>query len=534
MPCRPSTFFCLFFALPAMLAGRIACAEPAANALPALSSVQHGDVDVSSPLNNTLNITQRSARAVIDWTSFDIGRDAAVDFDQQAGKGSIAVNRIDGKSGDPSRIYGQLTANGTVVILDPNGIIFGGSAKVDTAGLIAATGVLADASANIFATGGALVLSGVAANPAARIENHGSISVRDAGLAAFVAPQVVNSGVISARLGTAALRSGETATIDMHGDGLWSLAVTGNLAAGIAHIKNSGIIEADGGTVYLTAQTAKDAVDGVINNTGLISAQRFSQQDGKIILSAGTQPLAEKKNAMIAGTDTPVQAAIDRAAKDGSTSLYLMEGVYSGGLHIATPMTVSSFSDTGNAHIVAAGGSAALSIHADNVNIEKLLISGLLEAGSVNGLRLNGNIFIAQAGQESLRLNGSSGADITANTFNYTGSGGPVTVEGTSEVLLSGNIFAGSGSYAVLNRRSRRLTLAGNILAGFFTRALLSDDGATAVDDRRLRPSAAPAAHNEADAEITIVNADSLSVLAALAPAAGDETADCTEAPSCP
>ena len=63
-------------------------------------------------------------------------------------------------------------------------------------------------------------------NPNARIENQGTITVKQAGLAALVAPQVANSGVINAKLGHVVLAGAKTATLDLYGDGLLSLDVT--------------------------------------------------------------------------------------------------------------------------------------------------------------------------------------------------------------------------------------------------------------------------------------------------------------------
>ena len=110
---------------------------PAANALPQDPNVVAGgatfDVDGSR-----LGVTQSTDRVVIDWRSFDIGKDAEVNF-YQPGTSAIAVNRIS-SGGLPSQIAGVLRANGTVVILNPNGVIFSATSRVDVGGLMASTG----------------------------------------------------------------------------------------------------------------------------------------------------------------------------------------------------------------------------------------------------------------------------------------------------------------------------------------------------------------------------------------------------------
>ena len=62
--------------------------------------------------------------------------------------------------------------------------------------------------------------------PGAAISNAGNITIRQAGLAALVAPQVRNSGTITAQLGRVILGGATTHTLDMYGDGLVALNVT--------------------------------------------------------------------------------------------------------------------------------------------------------------------------------------------------------------------------------------------------------------------------------------------------------------------
>src|SRR5205085_880198 len=84
-------------------------------------------------------------------------------------------------------------------------------------------------------------------NPHASIVNQGTITAKDAGLVGFVAPNVENDGIINAKLGKVALASGDTFTLDMAGDKLIEVAVTGDLQKQL--VTNTGRIAADGGTV---------------------------------------------------------------------------------------------------------------------------------------------------------------------------------------------------------------------------------------------------------------------------------------------
>ena len=65
------------------------------------------------------------------------------------------------------------------------------------------------------------------ARPNAGSRTTATITVKQTGLAALVAPQVANSGVINAKLGHVVLAGAEDATLDLYGDGLVSIDVTG-------------------------------------------------------------------------------------------------------------------------------------------------------------------------------------------------------------------------------------------------------------------------------------------------------------------
>ena len=147
-----------------------------------------------STSGSATTITQSSQRAIIDWRSFDVGAHESVTF-SQPGRESIAVNRIhDSKA---SRIDGMLSANGTVMLLNQNGVLFGNSSRVDVGGIVAAAAGLDNP--DTFMAGAAARLSGSVAGAA--IVNRGRITTAPGGLAGFVAPNVENTGVITARLG---------------------------------------------------------------------------------------------------------------------------------------------------------------------------------------------------------------------------------------------------------------------------------------------------------------------------------------------
>ena len=85
---------------------------------------------------NRLDIRQTTNKAVLNWAEFNIGATNSVNFDQPSAS-ALAVNRIFQNS--PSRIFGKLTANGQVYLINQNGVLFGAGAKVNVSSLIASS-----------------------------------------------------------------------------------------------------------------------------------------------------------------------------------------------------------------------------------------------------------------------------------------------------------------------------------------------------------------------------------------------------------
>lgn len=259
-----------------------------ASALPTNPQVESGTISITQPSTTDLVIHQGSDRAIINWQNFDILHGESTRF-IQPNAGSIALNRV--RDGNPTQILGKLSANGKLVLVNPNGVFFGAGSTVDVAGLVATT---ADISSNNFMAG--VMKFDRAGNDDASVINEGRITATDGGLVALVAPGVRNSGVIQANLGTVVLGGGKTFALDMYGDGLYSFAVDGKIAAAArdnngnamdSAVENAGSITANGGKVLLTANAAKDVVSNVVNNSGVIEARAARVEGGVVVLDGG-------------------------------------------------------------------------------------------------------------------------------------------------------------------------------------------------------------------------------------------------------
>ena len=90
-----------------------------------------------------VDVQQNSATAVLNWQTFNVGRNTLLNFDQSAGGSQVnqwvVFNKVSDPSGVPSQILGSIQAQGQVYVVNSNGIIFGGSSQVNTHALVASS-----------------------------------------------------------------------------------------------------------------------------------------------------------------------------------------------------------------------------------------------------------------------------------------------------------------------------------------------------------------------------------------------------------
>src|SRR6266481_3656581 len=306
-------------------------AAPAAGG-PAGGTVVGGSATIQGQGGPAVIVNQSSSSAIINWNTFNIGVNESVRFNQPS-TSSVVLNRVTGGLG-PSEILGTLTANGRVFVINRDGILFGPSAVVNTAGFLATTH---DIKNSDFMAG--RYNFNIPGRPDASIVNQGRITATSGGFAALVAPGVRNSGTITATLGTVALASSGTGfTLDLYGDKLITLAVNDQVASKVIDVatgqplkslvSNEGKIRANGGRVELTAAAARTVVDSVINTSGVIKANAIGHRNGMIVLAAATgasKPAgAPTQTIKISGT---LSAAGKKRGTQGGTILVTGEDI---------------------------------------------------------------------------------------------------------------------------------------------------------------------------------------------------------------
>jgi filamentous hemagglutinin family protein len=250
---------------------------------PMLDNVASGQVSVQNS-GNTLTVNQTSNQAVINWHSFNIGAKETTHFQQP--QGGVALNRISASQG-PSEIFGQLSASGQIILINPAGIHFRSGSRVDVGGLIATTANMTDQD---FLNGHYYFSQNPAYNGA--IINEGTLAAEH-GLVALIGNGVRNDGMIEANLGSVVLASGRSYTMSFAGNELIHFSVDGasyNTGVDRAgnplsnNIANTGKIVANGGQILVTAQSAAGVLDQVISMQGVAQAQSARMVNGNLVL----------------------------------------------------------------------------------------------------------------------------------------------------------------------------------------------------------------------------------------------------------
>jgi len=258
-----------------------AAGAPPVNALPTGGQVVAGNANISQN-SNTMTVTQTTPRAVVNWNSFDVGSNAKVEF-KQPNANSSTLNRVVGAT--QSMINGAINANGQVIFVNPNGIVFGAGAEVNAGGVVATTMNVSDAE--YMSGSNQMHFTG---NGKGQVVNQGKISVTDLkGYIALMAPQVVNEGVMIANLSGAnsiALVAGQNVTVTFGGNQIIDINVDASVINAL--ISNKRLIKTEGGQIIIAANSASDLKASVINNTGTVSASAIKTSGGKISLVGDT------------------------------------------------------------------------------------------------------------------------------------------------------------------------------------------------------------------------------------------------------
>ena len=439
-------------------------------AVPGVTELPSGGVTVAGQARiggsaSTMVVTQTTDRAVMRWNTFNIGSAARVQFDQP-GSNSVVLNRV--LSANPSEIYGILSANGKVFLVNSSGIVFGKGSRVDVGGLVASTMSIDEGE---FMNGRyRFERSGSTAS----VKNEGDITAADGGLVALFGADVRNGGTIEARLGSVILAGGDSLTLT-EGEGLWGVAVDPSTVATL--IENRNIVQADGGVVLMRASTA-DGLVGTVVNTGEVRARTIGERQGRIMLigdmesgrvevggkldasapDGGNGGFIETSAAQVKIADG---SAITTAAPYGKSGTWLIDP---DGFTIAasggdmTGGVLSTALGGGNVSISSTGGSGS----DGNVNVNDIVSwsANTLTLSATNAININA--VMTASGSSKLVMNTGSTSTVNCN-LTATGFTGRVDFPGRSG---TGFLTINGEGYTVLNSLGSANSVTGADLQG--------------------------------------------------------------------
>ncbi len=229
----------------------------------------NGPTQTTSNGKTIVDIKQTADKAILNWETFNIGKNTILQFDQQADWS--VLNRINNATA-PSVIQGQIKAPGTVMIVNANGIIFSGSSQVNTRNLVVAAAHILDSQFNTGIYSPNLnTASFTGANGNVLVEAGAQIATHDpsatvtagGGYVLLLGKEVNNAGEIVTRKGQATLAAGDSFFIrkGVGTDGNTFSTTRGNeVAAKIdvgsdaGKVTNTGLIIAREGDITLTGR----------------------------------------------------------------------------------------------------------------------------------------------------------------------------------------------------------------------------------------------------------------------------------------
>jgi filamentous hemagglutinin family protein len=261
----------------------------------------------------TVTIQQTAPKAILSWSTFNVGRNTTVYFDQSAGNsptgnGWIALNRVLDPSGSPSQILGHLKADGSIYLINQNGIIFGGSSQINVGTLLASTlgitdsqfnfGILYQASSDPNIVTPAFVGTPGQTKPLT-VQAGAIINAAPGGKVLLLGGNVTNNGTISTPQGQTILAAGDAVYLEQNtapeSGGVRGIVANVDNGIGVTidqktwtlqrnapgsgwTAQNTGIITADEGNITLVGQN--------VTQNGILTATTSAALDGSIKLWA--------------------------------------------------------------------------------------------------------------------------------------------------------------------------------------------------------------------------------------------------------
>lgn len=295
----------------------------------------------------TVTIEQTESKAVLNWDTFNVGSNTTVDFQQNST--DAVLNRVVGDSAAPSQILGAINGDGTVMVVNQNGVVFSGSSQVNVRNLVVAAATITD---DQFLNNGLYVntngtvatfteaLGDVVVEAGAQIRTaEADTSTTDGGYVLLLGANVSNAGQITTPSGQTVLAAGDSFYIRKGvGTDANQYSTTAGHEVSIARgddstagrVENTGLIVATTGDITLTGHEVVQA--GVAVATTSTSKRGTIHLSNRVSDSTGTVTLVEGATTAVLVSDsdnTALDSQRDAALKDlGTTVTNNVTGVF--------------------------------------------------------------------------------------------------------------------------------------------------------------------------------------------------------------
>ncbi len=265
--------------------GSGAASSANAQTLPTGGVAVHGSAGFSNPANNKLVVTTQngagSSHSAINWNTFSIGAGASTQFVQPSAA-SMSINRV--VTNAPSQLFGTLSSNGQIVLVNQSGIAVGAGAVVDTAGFTASAVGMTQADA----IAGRLRFAGDGLNNATgALTVQGNIIARG-GDVVLIAPSIdlAKAAVVESRGGSVSLAAGQS--VEITGRGLEGITL--QVQAPTDQAINLGTLKGDAVGIFA----------GTLRHSGMVQAVTADLAGGKVVLKAAGDAYVEGQGQIIA------------------------------------------------------------------------------------------------------------------------------------------------------------------------------------------------------------------------------------------
>ena len=214
------------------------------HATPTNPDVVGGAADVTQT-GNTTNVDVLSSRTVINWDSLDTRSGEILQYLHDGGSFAV-LNRV--VQGGATQFNGSLFGNqGTIIIVNPKGLVFGPTSLVQAANFTASS---LDISNNDFMNG----VQNFTGDGVGEVINYGNISAEQV---ALIGKKVLNAGTINSPGGYTIMATGDEVYLGSEGSDVVvevaGVTVPDGAVEGFGDVINEGTINATDGQIIMAA-----------------------------------------------------------------------------------------------------------------------------------------------------------------------------------------------------------------------------------------------------------------------------------------